>query len=148
MTRNAARLFAIAVAALTCSTAAGAADIPETLSQWGLLGTWALDCQSQPSRNDVHETWVRRGGEVFLERNGGDFQDSNKVLDASIAPDGLLEMQIEFKGFSQTRVNVITKRPDGRKRAITNHDMRGTYTVRDGKFTGHDRETPWMTRCR
>lgn len=38
--------------------------------------------------------------------------------------------------------------PNGRKRTMTNHDTKGAYTVKNGKFLSNDSPTPWMTRSR
>jgi hypothetical protein len=31
---------------------------------------------------------------------------------------------------------------------MTNHDTKGSYSVKDGKFVSNDSPTPWLTRCR
>ncbi len=148
MIRSIVRHAAVCAVALTWSGAVFAQSIPDTVARWKMLGTWALECSKPPSRDNTYENFVKRGTNVFLERNGGDYKDSNRVLAASITPEGLLELRIEFKAFSQTRVNVFVKGPDGRKRAMTNHDTKGSYSVKDGKFVSSNNQTSWMTRCR
>jgi hypothetical protein len=140
--------FTAIVAVLALPDGARAADVAETVRQWGLLGTWALDCGRPPARANTYETFVRRGGNVFLDRNGGDYKDSSRISSAAISPKGLLELRIEFTSLSQTRVNVLAKGTDGRKRIITNHDTKGSYTVKDGKFLSNDAQAPWLTRCK
>ena len=141
------RAAAVAVVLAWCG-GASAESRPDTVARWGLLGTWTIDCAKGPSRENAHDTYVRRGTNVFLERNGGDYQDSNRLLDASISPDGLLQLRIEFKKFSQTRAISTVKGPDGRIRVLTNHDTKGSYSVKNGKFVSNDSPTLCMTRCR
>jgi hypothetical protein len=127
---------------------ASGADVAETVAQWGLLGTWAGDCATPPQAGNSHYTWVRRGREVFLDRDLGKSRDSNRVLAASGLPDGALELRIEFTQFAQTRINVLIKGQDGRVRVLTNQDTHGSYSVKDGRLTASGATTPWETRCR
>ena len=128
--------------------AAAAADVPETMAQWGLLGTWSSDCAAPPSRERPSYNWVQRGRDAFLDRDYGQGRDSNRVLAASVLPDGAIELRVEFKAFSQTRVNAYVKGDDGRIRMFTNHDMHGGYSVKDGKVVDSGAATAWDTRCR
>src|SRR5690349_14049052 len=142
----------MAIAALAASfiavAAAAAADVPGIMAQWGMLGTWASSCTAPASRDNPYYSWVRRGADASLDRDYGDAKDSNRVLGASVLPDGSLELRVEFKAFSQTRLNVYTKGNDGRIRMMTNQDVRGGYSVRDGKLVANGAATPWDTRCR
>jgi hypothetical protein len=148
MSRSIVRLAAV-IAALLASLAPGIAaeSISAAAVKWGLIGTWALDCSTKPTTSNVYETYARQGHDVFLNRNGGSFKDSNKFLSAKILKNGMLDARIQFTSLSQTRVNVIQKATDGRKRAITNHDTKGAYTVKDGKFVSNGAPTQWMKRC-
>ena len=142
-----AALFA-AVTAADAADTADAANAPKTMAKWGLLGTWASDCAAPPSRERPYYTWVQRGRDAFLERDLGQDQDSNRVLAARVLPDGAIELQVEFKAFSVTRANVYIKGDDGRIRMFVNHDMHGSYSVRDGKLVATGVATNWDTRCR
>ena len=130
------------------ATPAAAADVPDTMAKWGLLGTWSSDCALPPSREHSYYSWVQRGRDAFLERDLGQDQDSNRVLAARVLPDGAIELQVEFKAFSVTRANVYIKGDDGRIRMFVNHDMHGSYSVRDGKLVATGVATNWDTRCR
>src|SRR5262245_36529280 len=120
-----ARICLAALATLSAAVSADAAGIPETMAQWGLLGTWASDCAARPSQHDVFYSWVRRGQDAFLERNYGYGHDSNQVVGASVLANGAIELRVEFKAFKETRVNVYIKDNDGRVRMFINHDMQG-----------------------
>jgi hypothetical protein len=135
----------VLLAAITTATAAG---IPDTMAQWGLLGTWASNCAGPPSKSIPFYTGVKRGKDAFLDRDYGQGKDSNRVSAALVLPDGLIELQVEFKAFSQTRINAYIKGDEGRIRMFTNHDMHGGYSVKDGKLVDNGVATNWDTRCR
>jgi hypothetical protein len=118
------------------------------MAQWGLVGTWASNCAGPPSHDVPFYTWVRRGKDAFLDRDYGDGKDSNRVVAASVSPGGVIELQVEFKAFSQTRVNAYIKGNDGRIRMFTNHDMHGSYSVKEGKLVDNGAATAWDQRCR
>jgi hypothetical protein len=140
--------FGLALAAVAGAVAAeAAADVAETMAQWGLLGTWSSDCATPPSQNHPYYSWVRRGRNAFLDRDFGQNRDSNRVLAASVLPDGAIELRVEFKAFSQTRANVYIKDDDGRIRMFANHDMHGSYSVKDGKLVATGAVIAWDQRC-
>jgi len=147
--RGIANLVILAVAALLVQpNAVEAKNDREALQRWGIFGTWAADCSKVPARDNVYETFVSRSNDASLDRDGGGFKDSSRILSASLTSDGMIEMFIEFRSISQTRVNVFLKGPDGRKRAFTNHDSKGSYSIRSGRFINGGQESKWMTRCR
>ncbi|KAB2919524.1 MAG: hypothetical protein F9K29_05575 [Hyphomicrobiaceae bacterium] len=131
------------------SGVARAATTAETLAQWGLLGTWALDCSQPASSGNGYLTYLATsGGKVVHRREFGSRRDSNDVLEATIGRDGTLELVIHFSALAQTRKFVLMKGPDGRVRAMANSTVEGTeYTVRDGRFTSNNQPTPWQVRC-
>ena len=90
---------------------------------------------------------MRRGEDAFLERDFGGRKDLNKVVSAKVLPNGALELRIEFAELSQTREMALTKGTDGRIRTLSNRDIKGGYTVLDGKFIGSGGTTPWQSRC-
>lgn len=127
------------------------AAVSDTLEKWGLLGTWSLDCGRPPAGNHIHIRYVKwLSGKVMTERVYGDKSrnDSNEVIGATINADGSLTLVVDFQSLGgQIRTFALTHdRPD-RVRALWNHGPDGVYTVKDGRFTGNGRETPWQYRC-
>ncbi len=139
-------VLAVLVAA---SGVARAATTAETLAQWGLLGTWALDCSQPASSSNGYLTYRAAGtGKVFHTRDFGSRQDSNEVVEATIGRDGMLGLVIHFPALAQTRKFVLMKGPDGRVRAMSNSTVEGAeQTIRDGRFTFNNQPTPWQVRC-
>src|SRR6187431_204849 len=76
MVRFLCRLALVLVALAAPVHAAQAQSIAETLSRWGLLGTWALDCSKPASSSNGNLSYAtRRAGQVSHERDFGDRQD-------------------------------------------------------------------------
>lgn len=128
------------------------APVADTLRQWGMLGTWSVDCSRQPSGNHIHIRYVEwMGGKVMTERDYGDASrnDSNEVINATINADGSLTLVVDFQSLGgQIRTFALMRdRPD-RLRALWNHGPDGVYSVKDGRFTGSGAETPWQYKCK
>jgi len=75
----------------------------DVAKNWGLLGTWRLDCTHPPSRSNPDQKYVVREGKLFHERGFGDMSDSHKVIAATLRPDGSLELIVDFTEFHETR---------------------------------------------
>ena len=125
--------------------------VADALAQWGLLGTWAVDCSSPPGRTNTHTTYTARPNRTaYYTRQWGDGGDTspNEIDTASVRDGGVLAITETMPSFMQTRELWLLKGPDGRARALMNRQIGGDYTVRDGKFVANGRDTPWSTRCR
>lgn len=137
----------IAVLLLVPQTAVGQSP-GDVAQKWGLVGTWAEFCDRPPARGNDYATYIRRGGELFLDRDFGDIRDTNRVAAASILPDGMISLSIVFGKLNQTRINVFAIGPDGRRRTMFNSDTHGKFSVKDGILLGSGKPTSWLTRCR
>lgn len=122
-------------------------DAGEVASQWGLLGTWSVDCSAAPSRSNAHLSFVRVNGRLTHRRDFGDLRDEFPVLDARALPDGSLEIEVDLALFGQKRTIVFEKLGEGKKRAVLNRDDKGNYTIRDGKLVSTGKPAPVQTRC-
>jgi hypothetical protein len=143
------RLSIVAAAALAAAPAAASAQtIADVMEQWGLLGTWAVNCGQPPGQaSGAHITYVRRGGNVDVVRDFGNpaRNDTSAVIDARPVSGGGLELTVDPK---QVFTYVLVKGADGRIRSVSGRLASGEYTVRDGKFVSTGGPTPWQTRCR
>ena len=119
MTRFLRSLALVLVALAAPVQGAQAQSIAETLSRWGLLGTWALDCSKPASGSNGYLTYaIRRAGQVSHERDFGDRQDVNEVQQARLVLGGALELVVHFPELSQTRQ---VHAADGRGRPHPGH---------------------------
>ena len=129
---------------------AAAQSVADTVSKWGLIGTWSLDCSKPASSANGYLTYVVRGaGKVAHERNFGDRRDTNDVQQARTGIGGTLDLVVHFPGLNQTRKYTMMMASDRRIRALANSRIDGTeQTIKDGKFTSGGATTPWQSRCR
>ena len=144
------RILAFLVAALVAPVqAAEAQNITETLSRWGLIGTWALDCSKPASSGNGHFSYViRRAGQVSHERDFGDQKDVNEVRQARTGLGGAIELVVQFPELSQMRKISFIMGADGRIRTLASSAPDGTEpTIKDGKYTTNGADTPWQARC-
>lgn len=134
-------------AAITPAAAAG--TLAATVEQWGLLGSWAVDCAARPDRDKgallTYE--IRKDGRVMYRRNFGEARDENEIVSATVNADGLLNMMVYFPSLRQTREFGLLLAKDGSLRAIYNRSERGEYTIRDGKYIATGAPTPIQQRC-
>ncbi|HEY7687301.1 MAG TPA: hypothetical protein VH835_01335 [Dongiaceae bacterium] len=138
-------------AAMALAHGAAAQSVADTMTRWGLTGTWALDCSKPASDANGYLSYVARsGGKVSHERDfGGGKRDSNDVQRAVTGIGGALELVVHFPRLNQTRKYTMLMGSDRRIRAMANSRIDGKeQTIRNGRFTHNNGVTPWQTRCR
>ncbi|MBR0810995.1 hypothetical protein JQ544_05645 [Bradyrhizobium diazoefficiens] len=149
MTRCLSRWIAAAMLWAAITPAAAAGTLAATVEQWGLLGSWAVDCAARPDRDKgallTYE--IRKDGRVMYRRNFGEARDENEIVSATVNADGLLSMMVYFPSLRQTREFGLLLAKDGSLRAIYNRSERGEYTIRDGKYIATGSPTPLQQRC-
>ncbi|MFT4115880.1 hypothetical protein [Bradyrhizobium sp.] len=120
-----------------------------TIEQWGLLGSWAVDCRRPPDRDKgaVLTYEIRADGRAMYSRDFGDARDENEVVSATVDPDGLLNLMVFFPSLHQTREFGLLLQKDGGLRAIYNRSERGEHTIKDGKYVQTGAPTPAQHRC-
>ena len=149
MTRCLSRGLSAAVLWIAFGAPAHAETLAATVEQWGLLGSWAVDCAARPDRDRgallTYE--IRKDGRVMYRRNFGDAKDENEVVSATVNAEGLLNLMVYFPSLRQTREFGLMLAEDGSLRAIYNRSERGEYTIRDGKYVATGAPTPAQQRC-
>jgi len=149
MTRCLGRWTLAAVLWIAFASLAHAETLAATIEQWGLLGSWAVDCTLPPDRDKgallTYE--IRKDGRVMYRRNFGEAKDESEVVSATINAEGLLNLMVFFPSLHQTREFGLLLTQDGSLRAIYNRSERGEYTIRDGKYVKTGAKTPAQQRC-
>jgi hypothetical protein len=149
MTRCSSRWVAAAVLWSICMPLACAEPLAATVEQWGLLGSWAVDCAARPDRDKgallTYE--IRKDGRVMYRRNFGEAKDENEVVSATVNAEGLLNVMVYFPSLQQTREFGLLLSKQGSLRAIYNRSERGDYTIKDGKYVATGAPTPAQQRC-
>jgi hypothetical protein len=128
---------------------ARAETIAETVTNWGLIGAWSLDCSLPKDRGKgtllIYET-TADGGVIHI-RDFGDAREENKVLSADVSKDGMLNLRVSFPKLKQTNELGFMKLGDGGLRAMYNRDDRHHYIIRNGKFTFDGKPAPTQHKC-
>lgn len=141
--------MAAAVLWIAFTSLARAETLAATVEQWGLLGSWSVDCAARPDRDKgtVLTYEISKDGRVMYRRNFGDARDENEVVSATVNAEGLLNVMVFFPSLHQTREFGLMLSNDGNLRAIYNRNERGEYTIRDGKYVKTGAPTPAQHHC-
>jgi hypothetical protein len=128
---------------------ASAETLADTVTNWGLIGAWSLDCALPKDRGRgtllIYET-TADGGVTHI-RDFGDAREENKVLSASVSKDGMLNLRVLFPAMKQTHELGFVKLKDGDVRAMYNRDDKNHYSIKGGKFTFDGRPAPVQHKC-
>lgn len=140
-------------AAIVFSAAALAQSEPpgKILAQWGLIGTWSVDCAAPSSTRNGYSTYEAdaAGGAVLRRDFGSDAPgDRSRIVAAEIGGDGMIRVTIDLQSIGQVRTNVFAKLSPESIRAMENRAADGTYTVREGRFLHNGQATLAQQRCR
>lgn len=149
MTRCLSRWITAASLWIAFAPAAGAETLAATVEQWGLLGSWAVDCGARPDRDkgSLLTYEIRKDGRVMYRRDFGEAKDDNEVVSATVDAGGLLNVMVYFPSLQQTREYGLLLSEQGSLRAIYNRSERGVYTIKDGKYVATGAPTPSQQRC-
>lgn len=133
-------------AMLACS--ASADTVADTVQKWGLIGQWSQDCSLAPDRGKgtVLAYVIKPDGSVVHRRDFGDSTDENKVISADISRNGMLNLQVYFPAFKETRGYGLMMQGDG-MRTIYNHNEKKQYFIKNGRFTVDGKPAPLLHKC-
>jgi hypothetical protein len=136
---------------LACGSAR-AETVAATMTKWGLLGAWSVDCAAAAGAGTAAKLRyvAKADGSVFHYRNFGDDSSSDKVKSARITPEDWLELKIFFKEIAvgeQDRTFALKRIRTGVIQAMYNYNAKREYSVKDGKFTSNGKDTPLQHRC-
>jgi hypothetical protein len=143
------RIALLAVLALIPPVQATLAETPaEAGRRWGLIGTWRFNCNATPDKVDVVLIFAVRNNRLYHDRNWGSGTDSSAITNATIRPDGAIDLLINFTSLSQTRQNILKKMPDGRVLTVVSRNVdNDEHTIKDGKVVGSGQPMALLTRC-
>ena len=122
-------------------------SVIQTITRWGLLGTWAVDCD-KPSKDGSRVTYeIRNGRPAYVRDLGGGRRDIADIGRAFVNPDGSLVTRLDFSSVIGERYVTLIRGPDAKIRAKVNQGANGSYTVFDGKTVHDGVPTRWQARC-
>jgi len=138
--------FAIVMPAL-----ASAQSARDVLGAFGMLGTWATDC-SRPSDGDNFYTVYAGMPDGRVRRTYYNTPDRAKpynvyiVLRAIRLPADQLSYRQEGEA-DHDKIDVILLKDGNRYKIWSSVTEAGNALVKDGKFPGSGKESPWQTKC-
>lgn len=134
------------------SASARAETVAATMTKWGLMGDWSVDCAAAAGSGTAAKLRyaAKPDGSVLHFRNFGDAKSSDKVKSVRITPEDWLELKIFFKEIAvgeQDRTFALKRIQTGVVQAMYNYNAKREYSVKDGKFTSNGKDTPLQHRC-
>ena len=143
---------AVALAALLLAAAPVLADessVPSTLRQFGLLGTWAIDCGHAASADDEYSIYaVSASGEATLSYSRGEpYRDIVYLIRTAeqLAPDRLSLQVLHMP--ERVPVDLVLLKETGSLRVWSSHTPDGRMLVMGGVITGNGKQSPRFKRC-
>jgi hypothetical protein len=152
------RWAACVVAVLTMATVetANAQLAADTISEFGLIGTWAADCtQPASSSNFLTVYAIKPSGAVsrtYYDQPGHVYNNYKITGAKRQAPDMLSYEQVwDFEGtpanIAGDRVQVLLNMADNKFQIVSSQGSDGSFFVKDRKYSGAGDESPWQSRC-
>ena len=137
---------------LSASASVRAETVAATMTKWGLIGDWSVDCAAAAGSGTAAKLRyaAKPDGSVLHFRNFGDAKSSDKVKSVRITSEDWLELKIFFREIAvgeQDRTFALKRIRTGVVQAMYNYNAKGDYSVKDGKFTSNGKDTPLQHRC-
>jgi hypothetical protein len=144
---------ALVLAAVTSAAASAPASSTEDLfRQFGLFGTWAVDCKqaASPDNPHVHIT-TPSSGLILEDHDLGNENAVNRysILSAEKLSDNRLAVQVIFQPGKETeeRQRLVWAVHDRTLRTLFNQPQDGPVRVKDGVAVAYGVATPLLRKC-
>jgi hypothetical protein len=122
-----------------------------TIKEFGLIGTWADDCNKRPAPSNQHATFtVTSRGAVLLRNDfGPDYGDMiYRILEATRLSQFRLSLRQVLTTDSEVALDTVMLKTNARVRIWSSRGVDGRQYVEDGLVpSANNRETGWMERC-
>jgi len=124
--------------------------VPGTLKQFGLLGTWAIECALPASPENEYSIYAvsPSGGATLSYARGGPYRDIVYEI-RTAAPVAEARLALHVLGLpGRYVVDLVLLKEGDTVRVWSSHTPDGRMLVIDGVITGNGRPSPRFTRCR
>ena len=139
------------VACLLLATRANAQSILATVSDFGLIGTWAVECDQNASSKNEHAVFsVTSVGTIELLNDFGPEYDDMvyRIIDAKRVGPDLIALRQELITSNRVVLDLVMMKERDRIRVWSSRTSEGTVLVRDGKIARtNGQATQWVVRC-
>jgi hypothetical protein len=146
----------VAALAIASIETANAQSVADTVADFGLIGTWAIDCtQPASSSNFLTVYAIKPSGEVsrtYYDQPDHVYNNYKITSAKRQAPDMLSYEQVwDFEGspanIAGDRVQVLLNMADDKLQIISSKGSDGSFFVEDRKYTSSGDASPWQLRC-
>lgn len=123
--------------------------VQQAAQAFGLIGTWAPDCNQPPSTDDEHDVYaLESDGSVSLVYDDGPDVVPNRYSwsQAVLIDQNTLQMDGIFYGDNLSQHTVLQKNDSGQMRVYGNVDGSGKILVQNGTFPSGG-GPPWVSKC-
>jgi hypothetical protein len=146
------KIVGLVIFLAVASGSARAETVAATMTKWGLIGAWSVDCDAVPGKGTAAKLRyvAKRDGSVVHTRNFGDDSGSDKIKAAKVTAEGWLELKVFFHEIAvgqQDRTFALKRIEPGVVQAMYNYNAKGEYSVKDGKFTSNGNDAPLQHKC-
>ncbi len=143
---------ALVLAAATSAAAAPAPSTEDLFRQFGLFGTWAVDCKQAASPDNPHVSITTPSPGLILEDHDlgeGNAVNRYSILSAEKLSDTRLAVQVIFQPGKDTeeRQKLVWAVHDGTLRTLFNQPQDGPVRVKDGVAVAYGVATPLLRKC-
>jgi hypothetical protein len=142
-----ARLPIVVLGFAVASGSAGADPAGDALKKFGLIGTWAHDCNEPASRSNPYMIFTApRSGTPTRQLRTGDaaLDDITRIEGAHAVTNERLEVSWTQRGIKLRMVLVMVGK---RVRTVESRSSDGHSYIRAGKLTSNNADTMWFSHC-
>jgi hypothetical protein len=136
---------------LLLATRANAQSILATVADFGLIGTWAVECDQNPSSKNEHAVFsVTSVGTIELLNDFGPEYDDMvyRIIDAKRVGPDRISLRQELITANRVVLDIVMMKEKDRIRVWSSRTSDGTTLVRDGKIArAGGQATQWVVRC-
>ena len=146
------RLVVALVLAAAMSAAGAAPSTEQLFKQFGLFGTWAVDCKQGASPGNPYVRIASPSPGLILEDHdlGADnILNRYSILSAQKLSDTRIEVEVIFQPGrdGEERQKLIWAVEDGTLRTVFNQPQDGPVRVKDGVAVDYGIKTPLLKKC-
>lgn len=140
---------AFAAALLLAGASPAAAQTAEAdLKEFGLLGTWALDCAAPASGDNIFSRYEVRDGQVVNVHDAGSKFAQGVYVVRAAKPAGADLLSTDTIGPTGKQTTITLRRVGDRMQVWKVLGADGFSPVNDGKYIVNDAPIPVLSRCK
>jgi hypothetical protein len=141
----------LATALIVVASLAWAQAPNGAVKEFGLLGTWADNCNAQPGPSNQHATFsVTSRGTVMLRNDFGPVYGDMiyRIVEATRLSQFRLSLRQVLTSDAEVALDTVMLKTNARVRIWSSRGVDGRQYVEDGQVpSANNRETGWMERC-